>query len=176
MNKGYTLKSRKEKVLKNIKQQDTFTVNFICSGNIIRSPYAEMLFEKMVNEANEQLAEKIKVESGGVTYHNTMISRESARMLMKEGITKDRINQFSPRYLLDYPESFEKSDLILVMERNHISRIPRKDRNKAFLLLEYVYGKEEDVPDPYFDPPFERSYIMIKNALETLLEILRRNC
>ena len=164
------LKEENKTILKQINSKESFIVNFICSGNIIRSPYAEMLFEKMVIDEGT-LNTKIQVESGGVIYRNQMISRESARMLMKEGVSEHRIKQFIPRYHNDYPNMFKESDLILVMEKSHLQYIPTKYKAKAYLFLDFVYGKTiGDVPDPYFDPPFDRAYNMIKDALKTLLE------
>ena len=129
-----------------------------------------MLFEKLTQD-NPILSQKIKVESGGVKYKNSMISEESASMLMKEGVSESRVNQFSPRFHRDYPKMFEKNDLILVMEKSHLNYIPSKYRWKAFLFLDFVHGVSiGNVPDPYFDPPYERAYNMIKEALEMLFE------
>ena len=165
------MKKENKVLLRNIYSQESFTINFICSGNIIRSPYAEILFEKLLEKSGKKIGLKIKVESGGVKYQNSMISEESATMLMKEGVTKERINRFFPRYYRDYPEMFVKTDLILVMEQSHLQYIPNKFGNKSFLFLDFVYGKTiGNVPDPYFDPPFERAYNMIKEALQSLLE------
>ena len=136
-----------------------------------------MLFEKLLEKSGKKISLKIQVESGGVKYQNSMISEESAAMLMKEGVVKERINRFTPRYSRDYPEMFTKNDLILVMEQSHLQYIPKKFSDKSFLFLDYVYGKTiGNVPDPYFDPPFERAYNMIKEALQSLLEqILKIN-
>ena len=90
-------------------------------------------------------------------------------MLLKEGVSKKRIKQFVPRYFPDYPNMFDSVDLILVMEQSHLGSIPSQHKNKAHLLLNFVYGRIEDVPDPYFDPPYERSFQMIKKALEDLI-------
>ncbi len=157
-------------LLKKICSKESFTINFICSGNIIRSPYSEMLFEKLVGE-EDTLKRKIHVESGGVVYRNQKISEESTLMLMKEGIPRERINQFSPRYHHDFPNMFKEADLILVMEKSHLQYIPGKYKEKSFLFLDFAHGQRiGDVPDPYFDPPFERAYDMIKEALKSLLK------
>ncbi|MHA1541624.1 MAG: arsenate reductase/protein-tyrosine-phosphatase family protein [Candidatus Hodarchaeales archaeon] len=164
------MKEENKILFKKICSKEPFTINFICSGNIIRSPYSEMLFENLMGE-NDSLNQNINVQSGGVVYRNQMISKESALMLVKEGISKERINQFSPRYHHDYPEMFKEADLILVMEQSHLQHIPEKYKEKSFLFLDFVYGqKKGDVPDPYFDPPFERAYNMIKDALKSLVE------
>ena len=164
------MKEENKILFKKICSKEPFTINFICSGNIIRSPYSEMLFENLIRE-NDSLNQNINVQSGGVVYRNQMISKESVLMLVKEGISKERINQFSPRYHHDYPEMFKEADLILVMEQSHLQHIPEKYKEKSFLFLDFVYGqKKGDVPDPYFDPPFERAYNMIKDALKSLVE------
>ena len=164
------LKKEEKAIVRKIYSKEPFVINFICSGNIIRSPYAEMLFEKMVLDECS-LRSKIHVESGGVIYRNQMISRESARMLMNEGVSEDRIKRFTPRYHNDYPNMFKEANLILVMEKSHLQYIPAKHKDKAYLFLDFVYGRTiGDVPDPYFDPPFDRAYNMIKDALRTLLE------
>ncbi|MHA1978146.1 MAG: arsenate reductase/protein-tyrosine-phosphatase family protein [Candidatus Hodarchaeales archaeon] len=166
------VKNQTENFLKNLTRQNSIAINFICSGNIIRSPYAEILFEHLITITNTELAQKIRVESGGVRYRNSIISEESATMLLKEGISQKRIDQFSPRYFPDYPTMFDSVDLILVMEQSHLRSIPEKYLGKAFLLLKFVYGQNENVPDPYFDPPFERSFNMIKTALTDLIGLM----
>ncbi len=163
------LKVRKQLILENFRKSDHFTIIFICSGNIIRSPYAHILFEHLIQEDLE-LSKKIQVESGGVTYRNYSISIESRDMLLREGISIEKIDEFKSRYFPDHPNMFEGVDLVLVMEKNHIRKIPNEN---TFLLLEFTLGISDNVPDPYFDPPFERSFQMIKEALIQLREIFR---
>ncbi|MHA2053392.1 MAG: arsenate reductase/protein-tyrosine-phosphatase family protein [Candidatus Hodarchaeales archaeon] len=161
-----------KKTINKLKRKKTISINFVCSGNIIRSPYAELLFQKLLLEKNPKLSARIRVESSGVTYKNFSISRETTQMLIHEGVPRTRIDKFSPRYIGDYPKMYDKNDLILVMEENHLSAIPNQARNKAFLLLEFIYGQTKDVPDPFFTPPFETAYNMIKEALKILIEEL----
>jgi protein-tyrosine-phosphatase len=88
-------------------------------------------------------------------------------MLLKEGVPQNKISEFRPRYYPDHPDMFKEVDLVLVMEKNHIRKIPNQN---TFLLLEFTFGKAINVPDPYFDPPYERSFQMIKEALIQLRE------
>jgi protein-tyrosine phosphatase len=169
------LKEEKIEFLESLSSKKSIRINFICSGNIIRSPYAEILFEHLIKKEKNAFFHLIHVESGGVRYRNSDISTQSAEMLFREGVSQERINQFTPRYFPDYPSMFDSVDLILVMERSHLRSIPLKFSEKAFLLLEFVYGKNEDVPDPYFDPPYEKAYNMIKKALIDLIEIINNN-
>ena len=164
------LDEHKQRILEKFRESNHFHIVFICSGNIIRSPYAHLLFEHLLEE-DIKLKSKIQVESGGVTYRNFSISMETRNMLLKEGIPPDKISEFSPRYFPDHPDMFKGVDLVLVMERNHIRKIPNKN---TFLLLEFTLGKHINVPDPYFEPPYERSFEMIKEALIQLRELF--NC
>lgn len=93
-------------------------------------------------------------------------------MLVKEGVPQKKIAEFTPRYFSDHPDMFQEADLVLVMEKTHIRKIPNKN---TFLLLEFTLGISNNVPDPYFDPPYERSFQMIKEALIQLREMLRKN-
>ena len=116
---------------------------------------------------------KIQVESGGVRFRNYSISTEAQNMLLKDGISPEDIARFQPRYYPDYPDMFQKVDLILVMEKGHISSVPRHSKEKTFLLLEFTLGLDENVPDPYFDPPYERSFQLIREALIQLQTIFK---
>ncbi len=159
---------RKNMIKLRFQKSDLFTVNFICSGNIIRSPYAHILFQHQIR--NEKgLKNRIKVESGGVKYRNSSISYESHQMLLKKGISEEMIAKFVPRYFSDHPNMFNEVDLILVMEKSHITRLPKSFQNRAFLLLEFTQDVKENVPDPFFDPPFERAYRMIDKSLDLLI-------
>lgn len=166
------LEKRKQFILQKFNESNHFTINFICSGNIIRSPYAHLLFEHLIQE-DMDLKKKIRAESGGVTYRNYSISAESRDMLLREGVPKEKMTEFSPRYFPDYPDMFQSVDLVLVMEKNHIRKVPDTIREETFLLLEFTLGITDNVPDPYFDPPFERSFHMIKDALIRLREFFR---
>ncbi len=163
---------RKDLILKNFREKNQFNIIFICSGNIIRSPYAHLLFEHLIQD-DLDLKKKIRVESGGVIYRNSYISSESRNMLLREGVSTEKIEKFLPRHSLDYPEMFQEIDLVLVMEKSHIQRIPKSIREKTFLFLEFALGINENVPDPYFDPPFERSFNVIKESLLNLRKFFR---
>lgn len=165
------LNKHKQHILQKFRESDHFHLIFICSGNIIRSPYAHLLFEHLL-EKDIELKSKMQVESGGVTYRNSSLSMEARNMLVKEGVSTKKISEFIPRYFPDHPDMFQGVDLVLVMEKNHIHKIPVED---TFLLLEFTLGIANDVPDPYFNPPYERAFQFIKEALIQLREFFRSN-
>lgn len=150
--------------------KDKVSMLFICSGNIIRSPYAEILFEKMLIEAN--LETRFIVSSGGVTYRNSRISTMSYNELLKEGISSSRIRSFYPRHIDDHTHLFSNADIILVMSGDHLSRLSRF-KEKSYLLTEFAGLPPEDVPDPYFESTPEIAYNMIKMSLQAMIKCLK---
>ncbi|MFX1516609.1 MAG: hypothetical protein ACFFC6_09890 [Promethearchaeota archaeon] len=166
---SFHLNNHKQQILKKFRESNHFHIVFICSGNIIRSPYAHLLFEHLLEEDIE-LKNKITIESGGVTYRNSTISVETRNMLVREGVSSNKISEFTPRYFPDHPDMFQGVDLVLVMEKNHIQKIPITD---TFLLLEFTLGIADNVSDPYFNPPYERSFQLIREALIQLREFFR---
>ncbi|MFX0152805.1 MAG: hypothetical protein ACFFAJ_18635, partial [Candidatus Hodarchaeota archaeon] len=151
-------------------ESNLFNILFICSGNIIRSPYAHLLFEHLI-EDDRKLKNKLSVESGGVTYRNYSISSESRNELLKEGVSSDRINEFHPRFYSDNPDMFQKADLVLIMSKGHLRKIPTVYHEKTFLLLEFTDGISKSVPDPYFNPPFSYAYNLIKTSVIQLRKL-----
>jgi len=167
------LELKREKVIDNFKNSPKFKILFICSGNIIRSPYAHLLFNHMIKN-DKRLSTRLEIDSGAVKFRNSVISQETYIQLLRKGVSKDEILIFKPKHLRDFPEIIEVSDLILVMEKEHLKYIPSLKLDQSFLLLEFTDGLEEDVPDPYFDPPYERAYELINLSLQKLYEIFKR--
>lgn len=166
------LEPRQEKVLNRFKNSPKFKILFICSGNIIRSPYAHLLFcHKIKNDKG--LSKKLIIDSGAVKFHNSEISDETYNQLLREGVSKEKILLFRPKYLGDYPEILEDSDLLLVMEKNHLKYIPLTKIDQSFLFLKFTHGLEKDIPDPFFNPPYERAYKMINLGLQNLYEFFK---
>ncbi|MHA1230696.1 MAG: arsenate reductase/protein-tyrosine-phosphatase family protein [Candidatus Helarchaeota archaeon] len=144
---------------------------FLCSGNICRSPMAEMLFEKLAKERG--VGDQIESISGAVIFHNDMIMWETAQVLREEGINDERINKFYPRHISRYPELLE-ADVILTMEKRHLSAIPKNYLNKSFLLSEFAGCSSNDVSDPYGDfiDTYKEIANEIKYYLNKILDIL----
>lgn len=160
-----------EKIMKK-----SFSILFICSGNIIRSAYTDLSFKKMV-EDNSCLNQIVKVDSGAVEYRNQHIYRDIIPFLKKNGIDQDSIDNFIPKHIEDYPDLLKDVDVILTMTNSHISKIPKEYINKTQLLYEFVFDEPKEVIDPYFHPPLDKAITMLDSALEELLKILvKRFC
>ncbi|MDH4316745.1 MAG: low molecular weight phosphotyrosine protein phosphatase [Gammaproteobacteria bacterium] len=151
------------------------SVLFICMGNICRSPTAEGVFRKVVNDAG--LAELIHIESAGThAYHvNDPPDRRALTAAERRGISLAGI-----RARRVDPADFERFDYIFAMDRDNLQLLIEeaggKGRAQIALFLEYATGgRESEVPDPYYGGAagFERVLDLVEDASASLLDILR---
>lgn len=151
-------------------------VLFVCLGNICRSPMAEGLFLKQVDEAG--LTDRIEVDSCGTgAWHvgeradNRM--RETAR---NHGITLES------RARKVQIEDFTVFDYIIPMDGSNLMNLQRLATHvpeiKAAIIKMRYFDEEainEDVPDPYYggDQGFEDVYQMLDRSCANLLAFIR---
>jgi protein-tyrosine phosphatase len=120
-------------------------VLFVCSGNTCRSPLAEALFRRMLDDAGRQ---DITVESAGTGAYDGAPASEGAFLVGLEAgldLTGHRAR------LLDR-DLVAQADLILTMSRGHLSRVERLGgEGKAHLLGTYASAsaEESELRDPY---------------------------
>jgi len=152
-------------------------VLFVCMGNICRSPTAQGLFRRLVEEAG--LEEVIETDSAGThAYHvgnpPDLRAQETAR---RRGL---ELSDLRARQVCQ--EDFERFDYILAMDEDNYYSLslicPREHQGKLKLLMEYAeHWGEREVPDPYYggDQGFERVFDMVEAACRGLLEEIQ-NC
>lgn len=146
---------------------------FVCLGNICRSPLAEGVLRALA--AREGLASEIFVDSAGTgAWHiGDPPDRRSIAVARRHGID---ISGLRARKVSR--ADFETFDLILGMDRENVRtlrQLASADReDRISLFLEYAAGRDQDVPDPYYDGPeaFERLYQMLDAGCSSLLERL----
>jgi protein-tyrosine phosphatase len=149
-------------------------VLFVCMGNICRSPTAEAVFRRMVEQS--PLAGKVDIDSAGTHgYHEG--APPDPRAIDHAGKRGYDLTQLRAREVS--PSDFERFDYVIAMDetnRRHLRSIcPTRLQNKIELLLEY--GGEEDeyeVPDPYYGKPqdFDTALDLIEAGCEGLHEYL----
>lgn len=147
------------------------SVLFVCTANICRSPMAEALFRRIVNEAFPK--EKWRIESAGTWAINSQPASENARLVMHQKgleIGHHRSRRITKDILSDF-------DLILTMAKGHkealILEFPLFAR-RVFMLSEMV-GQDYDIEDPIGRS--EAEYAITSDKMEALLtQGLNRIC
>lgn len=153
-----------------------FQVLFVCTGNICRSPMAEVVLRRLADDAG--LGESVNSVSAGTgDWHvGERADRRTVEALARRGYdgSRHRARQFGT---LD----FEHADLIIALDRTH-ERVLRgwaqsdDEAAKVALLLSFDPDADgEDVPDPYYADSgmFDEVLGMIEVASQGLFDQLR---
>lgn len=123
-------------------------VLFLCSGNIMRSAFAELW-------ARHRGFPR-PVESAASTYRNDRIHPATARELVGLGVEPSTIRRFAPRHLDLAAAALSPSEraatLVLGMTGEHIACAASTFPAAQCLLLESLAGPAIDVPDPIDHP------------------------
>jgi len=148
---------------------------FVCTGNICRSPTAEVVFRQLLADAG--LAERVVVGSAGTgPWHaGRDMDPRSRQALLARGYRPRR--HVARQFLA---ADFGRYGLVLALDSGQLARLGRlaltaEDPADAVaslgLLRSYdpmaVQAGETDVPDPYYDD--ERGF-------DTVLDQLERAC
>lgn len=152
------------------------SVLFVCMGNICRSPTAEGVFRKLVEDAG--LTHSILIDSAGThAYHvGEQPDRRAQEAARRRGI--DMSGQRARRVA---DEDFERFDLIIAMDRLNLEtlkeRSPPEAHDRLRLMLEFstAGARTEDVPDPYYggSTGFERVLDLVEEASAGLIGHLK---
>lgn len=146
-------------------------VLFVCMGNICRSPTAQGVFERVVEEAG--LTDLIEIDSAGThAYH----VGEQPDMRAQEAASKRGYDLCSQRARRVQVEDFVEFDYVLAMDRSNYEDLQAlvlpeyEERLKLFLEFAEEMN-ERDVPDPYYGgrQGFERVLDLIEAASRGLL-------
>ncbi len=148
---------------------------FVCLGNICRSPTAEAVMRKLLDDAG---VAHVTIDSAGTgDWHLGDPPDTRARdVARRRGIAMDhRAQKFTAADL-------DRFDLVLAMDRNNLRDLramARSDeaRAKIRLLRSFDPGASSpDVPDPYYGKPadFEHVFDVCEAACRGLLEHVKQ--
>lgn len=151
------------------------SVLFICMGNICRSPSAQGVFEKFVDDNG--LANKFLIDSAGThSYHvGGKPDSRATQAALSRGIDLrgQRARKIST-------EDCEKFDHIVVMDNdNHMNvrmMCPQQHQHKIHKMMDFSpSSKYTEVPDPYYggDQGFELVLDLLENASNGLLDSIQ---
>jgi len=150
-------------------------VLFVCLGNICRSPLAEAVFRKQVEDAG--LAAAFDIDSAGTSgYHDGQSA--DARTIQEASRRGVRVTSISRRVTEQDVGRFHH---IIVMDGDNLSKVRRlAARARAAIdvrrLREFDPTADgDDVPDPWYGGPreFTRVHDIIERSALGLLEHLR---
>lgn len=153
-----------------------FSVLFVCTGNICRSPTAEGVFRKLA--ADSGMSEAVLADSAGTHgYHvgeppdSRAQSAAADRGYDLSGLRARRVER----------ADFERFDLIVAMDQGHLAILSRMAgaaaAHKLKLMMSYASRfSAKDVPDPYYGGPqdFEQVLDMLEDGARGLLDSVRR--
>ncbi len=152
----------------------TIRVLFVCMGNICRSPTAEGVFRKLVQERAPHL--EVEIDSAGTHgYHvGDPPDRRAIAAAARRGVD---LGGLRARTVED--ADFEAFDLLVAMDQLNrevlLDRSPDEYRERIRLMLEFAPSTDlEDVPDPYYGGAvgFERVLDLVEEASKGLLDEL----
>jgi protein-tyrosine phosphatase len=143
---------------------------FVCMGNICRSPAAEGVFQKLVEDAGQ--AAEFDIDSAGtIGYHsgNAADSRMRAAAAARGYDLTSRARRIERR-------DFDDFDLIVAMDDDNYHDISSLDTGQGARVVRMCdYGERHghlEVPDPYYggSQGFENVLDILEDACSALLE------
>ena len=156
-------------------------VLFVCHGNICRSPMAEAVLNKMIQDSADYSAEDFVVDSAATSREEigNDIYPPAKRCMDAHGVgyTPRRARQITP-------DDYDRYDYIIAMDENNIRNlkriIPDDTGHKISKMLEWAHpgytdGRPGDVADPWYTGDFELTYQDIvagcRGFLDSFIEI-----
>lgn len=146
---------------------------FVCTGNICRSPIAEIVFADALRR--EGLADRVRVSSAGTgDWHvGAPADPRTARALRRAGYACEHVaTQLGPQHLT--------ADLLVALDYGHLAALRRliAEPDRVVLLRSFdstAAGRDLDVPDPYLGGAegFDDVLGMVRAAVPGLLAWVR---
>lgn len=150
-------------------------IMFVCHGNICRSPMAEFIMKKKVNEAG--LSDSVYISSSATSteeiWHGqgNPVYPPAKAELKKHGIACDG------KYAVQLQASdYVKYDYFIGMDTMNIRNMKRilgNDKEEKINKMMTFAGRSDDVADPWYSGDFSRTYSDIDEACDGLLEFVK---
>ncbi|MCC5788185.1 MAG: low molecular weight phosphotyrosine protein phosphatase [Opitutales bacterium] len=145
---------------------------FVCMGNICRSPAAECVFQKTLEEAG--LSGQVEIDSAGTTAFHT---GEPPDHRMQQELKKRKVPVFGSARPVGV-EDFETFDLVLAMDEDNYRSLQKTSPGKGAKAELKKFGDfckktpQADVPDPYYGgrDGFAKVVDMLEDGAQSLLE------
>ncbi len=143
------------------------TIRFLCSGNMVRSAYAELYAR--------HTGCTLPVDSAGTTYRNHGLYPETRTALTSLGVSSEVCDAFRSRHLDDMPTDPPGRRVVFGMTPDHLDayRSRHGDRDALFLLGELT-GTGRPIADPVVDGvPFDKAFDAVARGVDELVRTVR---
>ncbi|SDL91535.1 protein-tyrosine phosphatase [Nonomuraea maritima] len=145
----------------------TYRVCVVCMGNICRSPMAEVVLRKTLEDRG--LGDRVTVESAGTGgwHAGDPMDERALRILAQHGYdgSVHRARQFTRDW-------FDRYDLVLAMDRDNVATLRRLTSEEVevelFRSFDPAAPEGAEVPDPYYGglEGFEEVLALVEAAAE----------
>lgn len=152
---------------------DRYKILFVCLGNICRSPAAQGVMQRLVDERG--LTDRFEIDSAG-TYAGHSGELPDRRMRVHASRRGYNLTHRARRITVD---DFERFDMIVAMDdanRDDLRRMARtldEARKVTMIGPKIRFNRHYDyVPDPYYEGSegFELVLDLLEDACENLLD------
>lgn len=141
---------------------------FLCSGNMVRSAFAELYAR--------HLDCPIPVLSAATTFRNDTIYSETALALSARGVRRELIRAFRPTHLDDLLPHIAGTPVVFGMTRSHLADLDGHPLlvGRLFLLSAADGAGAEEIADPVLEgADFDQTFERVAQCVEALVERVR---
>jgi len=147
-------------------------VLFVCLGNICRSPMAEGMLKKMIQD--QGLQSKFQIESRATSSWEAGNPPHPGTKKVLDRIGADYKDKKSTQIT---EVDFDYFDFIIGMDHENMKYLYRhagKNAHKIYLLRDIdTNTKGEIIPDPYFSGEHEKTYLLLNDSLKHWVDKLK---
>ncbi len=159
-----------------MKPPSKLKILFVCLGNICRSPMAEFVFRRMVEEA--RLAHLVEVASAATSdeEEGNPVYPPARRMLAEHGLRCDGKRACQMTHAM-----YDAADYVIAMDRQNIRNIQRMTGSdgtgKLYLLKDFAEGMGggHEIADPWYTRNFDLAWKEINEGCSAFLSYLQSN-
>ncbi len=143
-------------------------IYFVCSGNIIRSAFAELYLDHLLDDRSN-----VSIRSFGTTYHNTTIHYKAKEYLAELGIST---GNFTPTHISEISLDGKAIVLGMTKEHLHLVNVHWEGFPNSFLLSE-ISNEIIEIADPYFannqELAFKKAFEQIVTYVDNIYKEIR---
>lgn len=142
------------------------SVRFVCSGNVVRSAFAELMAR--------HLGLDVEVDSVATTYTHESVFPETRHALLSRGVPGEAVDDFRPRRLDRITgDACDPGRLVLAMTGDHRVQYEnsRGGGESCHLMMELL-GSQEDLADPVLDGvAFDATFRVLERSVRALIAV-----